>query len=427
MLTDQSVKCWGSNNLGQIDPESPGYAHIPVTVKGITNASTTITTGTAHTCSLLTDGTIKCWGLNNYGQLGNNTTHDSFVPVAVRGISTATALVTAGMRNCALLANQTVTCWGGGADWDWTLPIIDDTTTLALTPTVVNGITNATALVISYWHACALLADQTVTCWGLNNHGQLGNGTKTNLVHPPVAVNSITNAIALAINGAQTCALLADQTIKCWGINWGGQNGNGTTTDSPAPVLVSNINNAAAIVLGGDHTCALLTDKTIKCWGINYTGQLGDGTTTSSAIPVTVSGITNAVAISPSCALLENGTIKCWGSYFDTTPTLTPTVVDGIHTAIALSGSGNESCAILADNTVKCWGFYPTGVTPTAVPSLTHTAALVMGEDFPYISIACAVLVDQTIKCWGQNDRGQLGSGEIGRSYFATPVQIMGL
>lgn len=125
-----------------------------------------------------------------------------------------------------------------------------------------------------------------------------------------------------------------------------------------------------------------------------------------------------------TCALLEASTMKCWGGQFGTT--LAPTtVVDGINNAIALSGNGNMGCAILADHTLKCWGVYPAGLTPIAIPGLINVTALVLGGDFS--SMACAVLANQTIKCWGNNNRGQLGSGEVGFSRFPTPVQVMGL
>lgn len=425
VLANQRVKCWGSNYRGQIDPNSPEYERTPVTVSSITNASATITTGIDHTCALLTDGTIKCWGSNNYGQLGNGTTTDSLVPVTVSGISTATALVTTEWRNCALLANQTVACWG--ADW-WTPT--NGNTILSLTPVIVSGITNATALTISYSHACALLADQTVSCWGTNDRGQLGNGAKTNLIHPPAAVNGITNTVSLAIKSTQTCALLADHTIACWGAGTDSQsNGNGIPVDSPTPLRVSNITNATAVVLGSNHACALLTDKTIQCWGTNYSGELGNGTTIPSAVPVAVNGITNAVAVITSpqsiqtCALLEDRTIKCWGNQSRGEPV----VINGINNATALSVDTSSACALLTDKTIKCWNkYYDEGNTePTIIPGISTATTLIFGLSLQ--DMACAVLENQTIKCWGNNNRGQLGNGEVGFSHFPTPVQVMGL
>ena len=164
-------------------------------------------------------------------------------------------------------------------------------------------------------HSCALLTNSAVMCWGWNYYGQLGDGTTTDR-SIPVEVSDITTATSIAL-GVHSCALLTDGTMKCWGLNRWGQLGDGTTTDRATPVEVSGITTATSIALGSYHSCALLTNSSVMCWGRNRYGQLGDGTTTDRSTPVEVSGITTATSIALGgegehmCALLTDGTMKC--------------------------------------------------------------------------------------------------------------------
>ena len=313
LLADGTVQCWGSNDSGRLGDGTYTDRTTPVSVSGIANA-TALSLGWYHTCALLADGTVKCWGWNVSGQLGDGTRTRSTTPVSVSGISNATAISAGGSHTCALLADHTVQCWGYNSYGQ----LGDGTTTDRITPVRVSGITNATAIsAAGYAHTCALLADGTVQCWGRNDYGQLGDGTTTYLQTTPVSVSGISNASALSLGHSHTCALLADGTVQCWGRNDYGQLGDGTYTTRTTPVSVSGISNATAISLGSQHTCALLTDGTVQCWGRNDYGQLGDGTTTDRITPLRVSGIWNATAISAglyhTCALLTDGTVKCWG------------------------------------------------------------------------------------------------------------------
>jgi hypothetical protein len=168
-------------------------------------------------------------------------------------------------------------------------------TTNSSTPVQVSGITNATGVTAGTDHACAVLASGTVQCWGQNGAGELGNGSTTNSL-TPVTVLGITNALAASAGAFHTCALLSDGTVKCWGQNDVGQIGNGTTVaappfSNPIPVQVSSVTSASAISAGHVHACALLNSGSIQCWGENFFGELGNGSTTNSPIPVTVAGL----------------------------------------------------------------------------------------------------------------------------------------
>jgi alpha-tubulin suppressor-like RCC1 family protein len=141
-------------------------------------------------------------------------------------------------------------------------------------------------LSVGGYHACALLADGTVECWGTAREGELGNGSNTYSL-TPVPVSGLTGVTSLGAGELHTCAILAGGMAACWGDNQGGGLGNGTTGNvSATPVPVSGLPSAVAITAGLDFTCALLADGRVACWGLNGSGQLGDGTLTDSSTPV---------------------------------------------------------------------------------------------------------------------------------------------
>jgi alpha-tubulin suppressor-like RCC1 family protein len=343
VLSDGTADCWGDNSNGQLGNGTTTSSSTPVAVTGMTDASAISAGGDPddnwdHTCARITDGTVKCWGSNDFGQLGAPGANSS-TPVTVTGITTATAVAASGeFHSCALLADGTVKCWGANNYGQ----LGNGTTTNSSTPVTVTGITTATAISAGAEHFCALLTDGTVRCWGRNAFGQLGDGTFNNNRATPVTVTGITTAIAISAGGGHTCALLTDSTVKCWGYNEFGGLGNGTTVESHTPVPVTGISTATAISAGGAHSCALLTGGAAYCWGYNGFGGLGNGTTTNSTTPVPVTGITTAVVIDVggffhTCALLANGAGYCWGGNSlgqlgngTTTNSTTPVPVTGL-------------------------------------------------------------------------------------------------
>jgi alpha-tubulin suppressor-like RCC1 family protein len=274
---------------------------MPVAVSGLTGA-TAVSAGYGSTCALLSGGTVQCWGANSSGQLGDGTTTDSLTPVPVSGLTGATAISVGFSAACALLSDGTVRCWGDDTwgelgDGSTTGPDSCDGFPCAMTPVAVTGLTGATAVSMGLDGACAVLSDGTVRCWGNTLYG-LGNGTTSGpdvctngpCSTAPVAVSGLTGATAVSLGGA-SCALLSGGTVQCWGFNNQGELGNGTATGpdtcngssqscSTTPVAVRNLTGATAISVGNDSACALLSGGTVKCWGDNGSDELGDGTTT---------------------------------------------------------------------------------------------------------------------------------------------------
>src|SRR3989441_662342 len=323
-----------------------------------TVAPTALAAGGLHTCMRLPDGTVQCWGRNNFGQLGNGdgSLSSSSVPVAVRGLTTATRVVTGDAHTCALLGDGTVQCWGGSDDGQRG----DGTFTSSSTPLRVGGLTGAAAVSGGFYHTCALLGDGTVQCWGRNAEGQLGNGTTIGS-RVPGRVAGLPSATAVSGGVQHTCALLSDGTVQGWGRNLEGQLGDGTTPSSPTPVRVGGISGAVAVSAGILHTCALLANGTVKCWGAvgpnNDFGQLGNGATTGSSTPVTVTG-TGAAWTSSNGAV---ATIDAVGRATGLNP--------GTATITATGGSGASASTTLTVTDRVTLSVVPAGTGTGSVSS----------------------------------------------------------
>jgi alpha-tubulin suppressor-like RCC1 family protein len=276
LLTGGTVECWG------LEPVRPtrSLAHVI--------AISAQSTGFHHTCgesscALLADHSLRCWGSNRYGQLGDGTTTDRYAPVSV--LSDVTAVSAATGHACAILADATVRCWGLNAFGQ----LGDATTTSRTKPVAVRGLSGVRAIAAGNRDTCALLADRTVKCWGANESAQLGDGTTTQR-DQPVQVRGIDGVSSVVAGVARSCALLGDGSVRCWGNPTGNPlSRDGAPQVTPQPVAA--VPRVAAISGFGEHTCALLSDGALRCWGVNANGQLGDGTMTDQATPVPVTGL----------------------------------------------------------------------------------------------------------------------------------------
>ncbi len=433
LLWNGTVQCWGKNIYGELGDGTTTDSPVPVFVNGI-SAAKAITSGWDHTCALMSNGTVQCWGANGNGQLGNGTTDGSSTPVAVSGIFSAVAIEAGGQHTCAVLSDGTVRCWGGG----FLGQLGTGATADSLVPVGVSGISTAVSVAADFYHTCAVLSDSTVRCWGWNGSGQLGSGNTTIGPFVPVTVNGLTSATAVSAGTSHTCARISDGSVKCWGANSNGALGTGTTSgNSATPVEVSGITTVTTVSAGRGHTCARLSDGTVACWGPNGNGRLGNGTYQDSYTPVLVSGVSTALDVSAAwdrtCVLLADGTVQCFGTGplgNGTYSSPTPVSVSGISTATAVVAGGQHTCAFLSDSTVQCWGSNYYGQlgngttidspTPVAVSGISTATAIEAGWGH-----ACALLSDGTVKCWGYNNQGQLGDGTYINS--STPVTVAGI
>jgi alpha-tubulin suppressor-like RCC1 family protein len=331
-----------------------------------------IAAGGWHTCIITDAGGVKCWGANDWHQLGNWTTTFSNTPMDVEGLTgNMVAIVAGASHTCALTAGGGVKCWGSNdygqlGDGGFVRKYPGNATGLASGMTAITAINN---------HTCTLTAGGGVKCWGLNDYGQLGDGTLANRSTPVDVIGLTSGVNAISAGGSHTCALTAGGGVKCWGDNEFGQLGDGTNTRSSTPVEVSGLaNGVTAIAAGGWHTCALTRSGGAKCWGSNSWGQLGDGKNYDTNTPVNVTGLASGLTFlaatgGHTCALTTAGGVKCWGSnevgqLGDTTNINrnTPVDVNGLTSGVTAIGVGSQhTCVVTLSGGIKCWGFNDSG------------------------------------------------------------------
>ena len=313
------LRCWGDNRSGQLGDGTSISGSIAADVTGLSSGVVSVVVGSAHTCALSTDGVVKCWGLNKYGQLGDGSSTSRSTPTDVTGLSSGIVAIAAGFQStCALTTMGAVKCWGLNDYLRWG----SSGSMVVSAPMNVNFFgSGVVAIAAGAVHTCAVTAVGGVSCVGDNRNGQLGNGVATPGIGLTADVLDLSSGVvSITAGGNHTCALTTAGGVKCWGYNGNGQLGDGSTANRTTPVDVSGLaSEVAAISAGADHTCALSAVGAVNCWGYNGAGQIGDGTTTGRLIPTTVSGLGSGVASisagsTNTCALTTTGVVKCWGN-----------------------------------------------------------------------------------------------------------------
>jgi alpha-tubulin suppressor-like RCC1 family protein len=308
------VLCWGSNDFGQLGDGTMTGRPDPQPVTGLTDAIA-LSLGAEHSCALRAGGPVSCWGRNNYGQLGDATMVDRLVPTPVSSLSDGIALDAGSSYTCAIrsMAGGTIACWGGNFNGE----LGDGTTTNSAVPVAVSGFVNVVEVSSGFGHACGRLASGGVFCFGLNSRGQFGDGTTD--VHSGPVFSGFDSAAEVSAGGRHTCARQASMLL-CAGYNNNGQIGDGTMTDALDPTTVTGITDAAEISAGYQHTCARRDTGQVVCWGANVSGQLGDGTMMDRASPVSVVDLDTAIQITTgdnhTCArrtTSDGVEVVCWG------------------------------------------------------------------------------------------------------------------
>lgn len=352
-----------------------------------------VTAGYNHTCALLTDQTVICWGSNESGQLGNGNTIDSSVPVKVAGLSKV-KVIQAGAR-----------------------------------------------------HTCALKMDGQVLCWGNNESGQIGADPALK-INSSLPISVLSGAANLIVGFNNTCVLQSSKRLKCWGQNFGNNIfGNEVGEYTFTPVEIQNLSNVKSASIGAVHACALLTSGKAMCWGDNSRGQLGTDSVEQTSSPVEVGGLLDLNSIVAgglhTCAVDKLGYVFCWGwneynqvSEYGNSVVKLSSMVTGVNRTSVVKSAIYFNCALYAESNaqtpgiskVRCWGkdyLYkrlntnignwepprePTGLISLAVGA-TH---------------ACGVLEDYKLLCWGRNDLGQLGNG-LKLAGMYEPVSVKGI
>lgn len=397
--------------------------------------------GSSSPCALLADGGVTCWGFNSSGQLGvGDTVSTGGLPgqmgAALRRVDfgaglTAVELAAGAAHTCAVLSDGSVTCWGANGEGELGLGNTVSRGSIAgqmgANLQLVTFGTGRKALSIAAGdkHTCAILDDHSVKCWGLNDFGQLGlgdtvsRGDNTNEMGdslPIVALGVARTAKAIAVGGRVSCAVLDNNTAKCWGQNGKGQLGQGDTSnrgdntnelgDALPPIAFGALRSVQALVVapgnvspaGTSHVCALLDNSSVKCFGSNNAGQLGLGDTANRG-----DGPNEMGDMLPSVAL---------GS---------------LVTASKLGSSGvSSTCVVLSNAATKCWGLNSSGELGLGDTANRGGAPGEMGDFLPATLLpagvetlsrggsgasTCAVLTTSQVVCWGSNVFGQLGVG----------------
>jgi alpha-tubulin suppressor-like RCC1 family protein len=439
VTVDGPSYCWGPNYAGQLGDGAFASRSAPGQVAGGWSFSR-LWAGDYHTCAITTAGAALCWGINQgLGTLGNGYLNDSPWPFQVSGGLSFTMVAPANSHTCGLATSGAAYCWGSNFAGN----IGDGTVGRTTAPGVVSGGLSFTSILATSYGStvCGLTTTGAAHCWGYNVNGQLGDGTTADRPSPvPVAGNLAFAKLVTSTNGDHRCGLTSAGSAYCWGTNWWGQVGNGTTVNRTSPVAVSGSPTFTSIVAGGYHTCGLTSAGSTYCWGYNRYGQLGNDTNVDQSIPVAVNtALKFSVLVAASyhtCGLTPTGLAYCWGSNSNgeigdgtNTNRSTPVAVSGGYTFTSLSVGFSQTCGLTSAGVAYCWGSNAQGTLGDGTSTDRNVPTLVTGGlTFSSLVIGyihnCGLTTAGAAYCWGQNFSGGLGDGTT--TARTAPVAVSG-
>ena len=312
--SDGTARCWGRNDYGQVGDGSTTRRDTPANVVG--RGWATISTSGASTCGVKGDGTLWCWGLDNYGQLGIGHGAPRHRPHQVGTGRKWATVSNAWTHTCATKTNGTLWCWGQNL---WGQLGIGTVDRRHGKPQRVGTASDWQSVTTGGWHSCALDVAGQAFCWGHNTFGEVGDGT-TRTRSAPVRVCGGATWLQLSAAWAQTCGITQTGRMLCWGFNRQGQLGDGTLTNHARPTAVLGAQTWTQVTTGDGSTCATTDDGRLWCWGDDRYGQLGDAATaTPKPTPTEVAALTSPIQITSAgwlhtCAIPVGGAFTCWGN-----------------------------------------------------------------------------------------------------------------
>ncbi len=429
-----SLVCWGSNAHQVLRDGTALTRQTPVAMAALPKAYRALQFGSDVACAIFQDDTLGCWGQHNLVGDGSaaNTAHPT--PTAPTGVGTVRSVAmggTSGQLVCAATTGGKLMCFGDRTGV--TVPGASGGTVIT-TPIEVTGLSDVASVVIGDKHMCALTTTGTVSCWGANDRGQLGDGT-TSPRTTPTAVPGLTGVKALASGFGHTCALTATDGVKCWGSPT--RVGTATAT-ATSPLDVDGLTSGVAeLVAGGDASCARLTTGAVKCWGADG-DSLGDGIRTDGVTPVTVVGLSDAVSLvagtNHRCALKKTGDVVCWGFNYagqlgDGNAWKTQPVDVALQSAATHITADWFSAGALTAGGVYGWGQTTnSGVLLGAADSRmepTKLSGIDGATDVAFGYLFGCVALGGGAKCWGANFFGEVGDGT--NTSRSSPTQVTGL